>query len=101
MSRHHNNLPKAPVNLATGSVEVTIESNPLLKLVYYNGYSNGGVPSSPNKSVGNNWTSPQLARLSEINNMVVINFAPGRRGKTYWFKRVGDEYQPQLPQVPN
>ena len=96
MSRHHNNLPKAPVNLATGSIEVTIESNPLLKLVYYNRYSNGGVPSSPNKSVGNNWTSPQLARLSEINNMVAINFAPGRRGNTYWFKRVGKKYQPQF-----
>jgi len=28
--------------------------------------------------------------------MVAINFAPGRRGNTYWFKRVGKKYQPQF-----
>ena len=41
-------LPKAPVNLSTGSIELTIEPNDLLDLKYYNLYADSGGPATVN-----------------------------------------------------
>ena len=78
-------LPKAPVNLATGSIELTIERNDLLDLKYYNLYANNRGPSTVNSGVGNNWTTSRFARGIYRSNLLVFHFSPGRSGKTLWF----------------
>ena len=78
-------LPKAPVNLSTGSIELTIEPNDLLDLKYYNLYADSGGPATVNTGVGNNWTTSRFARGIYTNNVLAFHFSPGRSGKILWF----------------
>ena len=78
-------LPKAPVNLTTGSIELTIEPNDLLDLKYYNLYADSGGPATVNTGVGNNWTTSRFARGIYTNNVLAFHFSPGRSGKILWF----------------
>ena len=86
------NLPKAPVNLATGSVQLKIGSSDLLQLAYYNLYSLNGQPTTPNTGVGNSWSTAQFAKLSVTPTGAFITFTPGRGGKVLRFTRDGDQY---------
>ena len=88
------NIRKAPVNLATGSTEVVASPDGLLNLHYYNRYSTPHGPVTVGRGVGHNWITPSFVRLRARNNRVVIDFAPGRKGKVYRFRRVGNNYQP-------